>query len=91
MISLIRLSLATSFRSLLCVLTVATSVDENAFAQRGATDGQWKHYGGDAGSIKYSNLDQINRKNFNDVQELGRFVLVQGGNTCAGGIITGAN
>ena len=30
-------------------------------------------------------------KNFNDVQELGRFVLVQDGNTCAGGIITGAN
>ena len=28
-------------------------------------------------------------KNFNDVQELGRFVLVQGENTCAGGIITG--
>lgn len=30
-------------------------------------------------------------RNFNDVQELGRFVLVQDGNTCAGGIITGAN
>ena len=28
-------------------------------------------------------------KGFNDVQELGRFVLVQGENTCAGGIITG--
>lgn len=63
-----QLSLASSFRSLLCVLTVAMSVDENAFAQRGATDGQWKHYGGDAGSIKYSNLDEINPKNFNDLQ-----------------------
>ena len=30
-------------------------------------------------------------KDFNDVQELGRFVLVADGNTCAGGIITGAN
>ncbi|NIA06448.1 MAG: adenylyl-sulfate kinase [Actinobacteria bacterium] len=30
-------------------------------------------------------------RNFNDVQELGRFVLVQDENTCAGGIITGVN
>jgi len=30
-------------------------------------------------------------KNFNDVQELGRFVLVRDNNTCAGGIITAAS
>jgi len=30
-------------------------------------------------------------KNFSDVQELGRFVLVRDHNTCAGGIITGAS
>ncbi|MCK4850542.1 MAG: 50S ribosome-binding GTPase [Phycisphaerae bacterium] len=30
-------------------------------------------------------------KNFNDVQELGRFVLVRDHNTCAGGIITAAS
>ncbi|GAH02642.1 unnamed protein product, partial [marine sediment metagenome] len=30
-------------------------------------------------------------KNFSDVQELGRFVLVRDNNTCAGGIITGAS
>ena len=30
-------------------------------------------------------------KSFNDVQELGRFVLVSDENTCAGGIITGAD
>jgi len=30
-------------------------------------------------------------KDFNDVQELGRFVLVQDENICAGGIITAAN
>ncbi|GAI44342.1 unnamed protein product, partial [marine sediment metagenome] len=30
-------------------------------------------------------------KDFNDVQELGRFVLVQDENICAGGIITMAN
>ena len=30
-------------------------------------------------------------KDFNDVQELGRFILVRDGNTCAGGIIASAN
>jgi translation elongation factor EF-1alpha len=30
-------------------------------------------------------------KDFNDVQELGRFVLVHDENICAGGIITVAN
>ncbi len=30
-------------------------------------------------------------KDFNDVQEMGRFVLVRDGNTCAGGIISGVN
>ena len=30
-------------------------------------------------------------KNFNDIQELGRFVLVQNENICAGGIITSTN
>ena len=30
-------------------------------------------------------------KDFNDVQELGRFILVRDENTCAGGIITSAN
>lgn len=30
-------------------------------------------------------------KDFNDVQELGRFVLVRDGNICAGGIITGVD
>ncbi len=32
-------------------------------AQQGATDGQWRAYGGDAGSTRYSSLDQINASN----------------------------
>jgi quinoprotein glucose dehydrogenase len=32
-------------------------------AQQGATKGQWRHYGGDAGSTKYSDLDQISAGN----------------------------
>jgi quinoprotein glucose dehydrogenase len=32
-------------------------------AQHGATDGQWRYFGGDAGGTRYSSLDQINREN----------------------------
>ena len=37
-------------------------------AQRGATDGEWRSYGGDLGSTKYSPLDQIDATNFNDLR-----------------------
>ncbi len=32
-------------------------------AQRGATDGEWRYWGGDPGSTRYSSLDQITRDN----------------------------
>ena len=32
-------------------------------AQHGAKDGEWRFYGGDAGTTKYSTLDQINAAN----------------------------
>ena len=35
----------------------------NQLARPGATDGQWRYYGGDAGSTKYSSLDQVNAAN----------------------------
>ena len=34
-------------------------------AQRGATNGEWRHYGGDLGNTKYAALDQITADNFN--------------------------
>ena len=34
-----------------------------AFAQQGATNGEWSVYAGDLGSTKYSPLDQINEAN----------------------------
>ena len=37
-------------------------------AQDGVANGEWRYYGGDAGSNKYSPLDQINRNNFEDLQ-----------------------
>jgi len=35
----------------------------------GTTDGQWEYLGGDAASTRYSPADQINRDNFEDVEE----------------------
>ena len=37
-------------------------------AQSGATDGDWRYWGGDAASTRYSNLDQINAENVQDLE-----------------------
>jgi len=39
-----------------------------ATAQYGAKEGEWRFYGGDAGSTKYSALGQIDRNNVKDLQ-----------------------
>ena len=39
-----------------------------AGAQHGATNGEWRSYGGDVGSTKYSPLDQITADNFEDLE-----------------------
>jgi quinoprotein glucose dehydrogenase len=39
-----------------------------AFAQQGAKNGEWRYYGGDAGSSKYAPLDQINASNVKELQ-----------------------
>ena len=36
-------------------------------AQQGARNGEWRTYGGDEGSTRYSPLDQINRTNINNM------------------------
>ena len=37
-------------------------------AQQGASKGEWRYYGGDAGSTKYSPLDQINAANVKQLE-----------------------
>lgn len=39
-----------------------------AAAQQGATNGEWRFYGGDAGTTKYSPLDQINPSNVKQLE-----------------------
>ena len=49
---------------LLAYLVVVPLASQDAYAQYGATGGEWRHYGGDNGGTKYSPLDQINENNF---------------------------
>jgi quinoprotein glucose dehydrogenase len=44
-----------------------------AAGQSGAKDGEWRTYGGDLGSTRYSPLDQINAGNFNELEVAWRF------------------
>ena len=39
-----------------------------ATAQQGARSGEWRAYGGDEGSTRYSPLDQINRDNIKNMR-----------------------
>jgi len=39
-----------------------------SLAQYGAKNGQWRSYGGELGSTRYSSLDQINRDNVKDLK-----------------------
>ena len=44
-----------------------------ARAQSGAKNGEWRTYGGDLASTRYSALDQINADNFNKLTVAWRF------------------
>ena len=60
----------------LLALTAALLAGAPAGAQRGAADGEWRFYGGDAASTKYSPLDQIDAGNFDDLQILHEFLQI---------------
>src|SRR5262245_17332462 len=56
-------------RRMALVLVLAGSVAAVLLAQRGpAADAEWRYYGGDASSTRYSRLDQINLSNVNSLQ-----------------------
>ena len=55
--------------ALICVLSASLTL----FAQSGTKNGEWRSYGGDTGSTRYSPLDQINAANFNKLQLAFRF------------------
>ena len=49
-------------------LAAVTLLPAAAAAQYGAANGEWRSYGGDLGSTKYSPLDQIDASNFADLR-----------------------
>ena len=57
------LKIRLMFWSLSFIMLIVTPVS----AQHGAPNGDWPYWGGDAGSTRYSALDQINK---NNVQKL---------------------
>jgi len=50
------------------VLALLLTVCSNASAQSGMRTGEWRYFGADSGSTKYSNLDQIDRSNFEQLE-----------------------
>ncbi|MCK4892235.1 MAG: hypothetical protein KAS78_06225, partial [Candidatus Pacebacteria bacterium] len=42
----------------------------------------------EVGEVIIKTKNPVILKNFSEIEELGRFVLVKGGNICAGGIVT---
>ena len=55
------------------ILSAAGLLATAAMAQNGATNGEWRYYGGDAGNTKYSPLDQINETNVKNLQIVWRW------------------
>jgi quinoprotein glucose dehydrogenase len=53
-----------------CVLSCAAVT---VIGQAGATNGEWRSYGGDLGHTRYSPLDQINATNFSKLEVAWRF------------------
>ena len=50
--------------SILLVVALTLGASVPGWAQ----EGEWRHYGGDVGSTKYSPLDQIDRDNVADLE-----------------------
>jgi len=48
-------------------LTIILASSTPLAAQQGVSDGQWRYYGGDAGSTKYAALDQITAENVSNL------------------------
>ena len=57
----------------LFLLVVAGWSTRALFGQSGTKNGEWRYYGGDAGSTKYSPLDQINKDNVKDLKIVWRW------------------
>ena len=55
------------------ILVLSVPAPLPAYGQSGAKGGEWRTYGGDLGSTRYSRLDQITRDNFQNLEIAWRF------------------
>jgi len=53
---------------LLALATIIALSPTTTTAQQGAAEGEWRYYGGDAGSTRYAPLDQIDRDNVGSLE-----------------------
>jgi quinoprotein glucose dehydrogenase len=65
--------LVTVIGGALAVVTRGAAPDQNAGMVRGNVPGEWRHWGADAWSTRYSPLDQINASNFDSLEEAWRW------------------
>jgi len=52
----------------LAVFSAVLQADPSAAQERGTPEGEWRYWGADAWSTRYSPLEQIDRDNFNDLE-----------------------
>ena len=55
-------------RRVALIVSLLMGAATSGLAQTGATNGEWRAYGGDAGSTRYAPLDQITRDNVGDLE-----------------------
>ena len=55
-------------RRIALIVSLLMGAATSGLAQTGATNGEWRAYGGDAGSTRYAPLDQITRDNVGDLE-----------------------
>lgn len=53
---------------IVAAIMLLSALAGNTAAQQGMITGEWRYFGGDSGSTKYSSLDQIDRNNFSQLE-----------------------
>ena len=53
---------------MITILGLALQAPDGVAQDRGTPSGEWRYWGGDAWSTRYSAADQINRSNFEDLE-----------------------
>ena len=66
-------SRVTPFRLASVILAASALLAAAVSGQSGASDGEWRTYGGDTGNTRYSPLDQITADNFSTLEVAWRF------------------